>query len=158
MREITLTKGYVALVDDTDFDLASQYSWSADIRRNTVYAQAYAGGGRAGFKKVTLHRLLMDAPPGQQVDHRDGNGLNCQRHNMRLCTDAQNKANGPKRSKYPYKGIRPNKNKWQAEISRPGKKYLGLFATPEEAAHAYDQAALETYGEFARLNFPEATQ
>lgn len=158
MKEIPLTKGYVAFIDDVDLPIVSRYSWSADVRRKTVYGQAYAGGGRSGHRKISLHRLIMKATEDQQVDHRDGNGLNCQRSNMRLCTDAQNKANGPKRSKYPYKGIRPNGRKWQAEISRPHKKYLGMYATPEEAAKAYDKAALETYGEFARLNFPEGAQ
>lgn len=158
MIEIPLTKGYVALIDDEDLALVSKYSWSANVRPNTVYGQAYVGGGRAGHRKISLHRLIMQATEDQQVDHRDGNGLNCQRYNMRLCTDAQNKANGPKRSKHPYKGIRPLGKKWVAEISRPIGGYLGVYPTPEEAAIAYDKAAKDTYGEFARLNFPEVTQ
>lgn len=160
MKEIPLTKGYVALIDDADLELVSQYSWSADVRRHTVYAQAYTGGGRAGHKKISLHRLITNAGVEQEVDHRDNNGLNCQRANLRLCTNHQNHWNRPKHgtSGHPrYKGVKPTgprKRRWQASIGLNNKSInLGKFYSAEEAAYAYDIAAREHFGEFAWTNF-----
>jgi AP2 domain. len=109
---------------------------------------------------TTLHRLLMQPPPDMDVDHRNGDSLDCRRENMRICTQQQNTFNRRKRrdSRQPYVGIRPAPNgiRWYAYISCDRKQtYLGSFATPEEAARAYDAKAKETRGEFAYLNFPE---
>jgi hypothetical protein len=101
-----------------------------------------------------MHRLIMG--PGPQVDHKDGNGLNNRRSdNLRFATDTQNRANQKVRkdSTTGFKGVRPHRDKFQARIRVKGREItLGSFATPEEAALAYNAAAKECFGEFARPN------
>ena len=106
-----------------------------------------------------MHRLVMAAVSGQSVDHIDGNGLNNQRANLRLATQSQNLANSsgrPHSSK--YKGVfwskdERYKRRWWARIKKNGKStHLGIFATEEEAAAAYNQAAIEMFGDFSRIN------
>lgn len=101
-----------------------------------------------------MHNLIM----GQLgVDHRDHNGLNNKRSNLRVATNGQNQAN--RRTSAQYRGIfKDRSGKWVARIRQPvGKReYLGYFSDPEEAARAYDRAAVRIHGEFALLNFPQA--
>jgi len=113
-----------------------------------------------------MHRVIMDAQPGQRVDHKDGNGLNNQRRgqdgNLRFCTNAQNVANARKRigCSSRFKGIYWDKqnSKWRARITAPsGRIHLGLFKDEIEAALAYNDAAIEHFAEFARLNMIEGT-
>jgi hypothetical protein len=112
---------------------------------------------------LLMHRAVMNAKKGELVDHKDGNGLNNQKSNLRLCTNRQNLANSQKaRGKSRFKGVYWNtaRGKWQAQIGagfRNGKlavEYLGRFENEEEAARAYDRRAFELHGEFAVLNFP----
>lgn len=105
-----------------------------------------------------MHRLLMDAGKGQQIDHANGDGLDNRRANLRFCTSSQNNWNSKPKGNSPYKGISQRASgKWYAMICRDRKHYwLGMHDTPEEAARAYDEAAKRLHGEFARLNFPEA--
>lgn len=153
----------VAMIDDQDCDVITRYSWHSVRHHNTWYAIAYGGGGRsAEHKNIQMHRVVLGLQPGDEieVDHWDGDGLNNQRHNLRKCTHAQNQRNQNATSnRNGFKGVsfrhdlrsRP----WSAQITCDGKLYaLGYFASREEAARAYDAAAIEHHGEFARLNFP----
>jgi hypothetical protein len=161
VREIPLTKGYVALIDDDDFELVSAHKWSAIVHRNpsgSVYVYAHRTVVIDGRQvQLRLHRFLMDAKPGELVDHKDSDGLNNQRHNIRHCTRTQNNVNivhPHKQSKCGFIGVHAYRRKWRARISVANRRvHLGLFETPEDAARAYDRKAIELHGEFARLNF-----
>ena len=158
MKTIELTKGYVALVDDADFEWLSQRKWCASYERN---GNAYAlRGYRSGDRKRTIkmHREIMGAKPGQQVDHKNGDTLDNRRANLRICTQSQNNMNRHTRTGTSrYKGVcwSKAKRKWQAGIQVDGKtKFLGYFHNEIEAARAYDVAARDLFGEYANLNFP----
>jgi hypothetical protein len=113
---------------------------------------------------VALHRLLLQAPAEFHVDHRDGDPLNNRLANLRLCTHSQNQANRPAMGGASrFKGVataRGCRNRWRAQIQQQRadgtfrRVCLGQFESEEDAARAYDAAALLKYGEFARLNFP----
>lgn len=155
-QKIYLTKGKVALVDDGDFEYLNQWRWSFAGGTAGNYARRNNHGD--GRKTILMHRLIMNAPDGVLVDHRDGNGLNNQKSNLRLCTHAQNMANrlSLTNSTSGYRGVSYHKGRgfWVAYISHNNKQiHLGKYATAEEAAHAYDAAAQRLQGEFARLNF-----
>jgi hypothetical protein len=156
LKQITLTQGKITLVDDADFESLSIYKCHAlrgRWNKGTWYARANVGG-----KQILLHRLILgDPPPGMEVDHIDGDGLNNQRSNLRFCTKSENMQNRKlqRNNTSGYRGVvfhKPTK-KWQATISFQGKtRWLGLFVLPEEAAAAYDREASRLFGEFARLN------
>ncbi len=158
MKQIALTAGKTALVDDEDYDRAMTLNWHAHKSVTKNHVQWYASA-RIDGKTIYLHRFLLCAPEGMQVDHRDHDGLNNCRSNLRLCTQTQN--NGNKRSRVGVSGFRgvcfyPPCGTWQARISISNKsKTLGFRRTPEEAARLYDMAARDHFGEFATLNFPE---
>lgn len=137
----------VALVDDDDYERVNARRWY-------LGSQGYVTRGRGGCR-VYLHRWLLDAPDGMDVDHIDGNALNNQRANLRLCTRSENLGN-QRRSKNNtsgYKGVRRLAGRWGAFVRQ---QFLGLYDTPEEAARAYDDAARRVWGRFARPNFPAA--
>lgn len=156
MKEIKLSKGMVAMVDDSDFEWLNQWKWHALKGRNTHYA--CTGSGKTGYRY--MHRIIMNAPSGMDVDHMDGDGLNNQRQNMRVCTRSQNIQNSrkSKRGKSEYKGVAcVVRNYFTAQINHDGKlHFLGYFSTQEDAARAYDLAALELFGENAKINFQES--
>jgi len=158
MKEIKLTQNQFALVDDEDFEHLNQFKWCAHKRGNTFYAERSVPiNGK--YKTKAMHKFIMcDNPFKSDVDHRDGNGLNNQRGNLRFCTDQQNQMNAKPRKNCSsnYKGVSLHKptNKWRARITIEGKLiYFGLFNSEEDAARIYDDAAIKYYGEFARLNF-----
>jgi hypothetical protein len=153
-KEIRLDRnGLVALVDEADFELVSQFRWNASSRRNlSRYARTYVQ--EAGRKKmVLLHRLITGAPPEKAVDHINRDGLDNRRSNLRVCSHAENMRN--RRGKPgKYRGVRQAGKKWSATIMVDGVSlYFGSFETPVEAAIAYDNAAIRHHGEFASLNF-----
>lgn len=154
-KEILLTQGKVAIVDDADFEWLNQWKW---MYHYTGYA-VRSTYDRLTKKKgnIRMHRTILSAPPDKDVDHIDGDGLNNQRHNLRLATPSQNLANH-KRKKHNtsgYTGVSWDKKrqKWRAYIGIDGKwKYLGRFDSKLAAAKAYDQAAVAYFGPFAKLN------
>ena len=155
MRSIELTTpGVYALVDDDDYDRLSQHNW---YLHQGGYAQSRIAG-----KTIGMHRLVCQPSPGLDTDHKNRDKLDNRRANLRECTRSQNHANQKKRrgSSSRFKGVYWNKHarKWQAEIKANGKyRYLGLFTDEKDAALAYDEAAREGFGEFARGNFIQAT-
>ncbi len=163
MKEIKLTRGMVALVDDRDYDFLIQWKWHANpsTTNGCFYARRTIRVGK-GVKRIYMHRLIMQADSGIKVDHIDRNGLNNQRSNLRLCTRQQNTFNTNNRKrKSPYKGVSKKedydrKKPWRACFKANGKQMLfGHFETEIEAAICYDINVLKFRGEFAVLNFPE---
>lgn len=160
MKEIQLTRGYVALVDDEDYEWLSQWNWCVHVgARGELYAHRRKRSSE-GRGHVLMHRLIMGAPDGQQVDHIDRDGLNNQKGNLRLASRSMNSINRGvfKNNTSGYRGVGyvRHSQKWRARIDVDGvQTYLGIFDSPEAAARAYDKAALELHGSLAQLNFPE---
>lgn len=158
MKEIQLTKGKVALVDDEDFEYLNQWKWQACQKRNNKY---YVG--RTDYKvkgkknRIWMHRLIMKPFENFIIDHIDGNGLNNQKNNLRICTHSQNLMNRCKNinNTSGYKGVVYNKldKKYRAKIYFNSKCIsLGRYINPIDAARAYNQAAQKYHGEYAQLN------
>lgn len=153
MKEISLTRGYVALVDDEDFDKISGFSWYPKFEKGRIYAVTSGS--------VRMHRLVVGCVPfdGVLVDHHDLNGLNNQKGNLRKATVSQNSANRNKhvrtdgKATSRYKGVtavvKEGKQAWEAAVA--GTR-LGVFLEEVDAALAYNLGAEELYGSFARLN------
>lgn len=169
-KEIALTQGKVAIVDDDDYDRLAEYKWYAHKNRtcNLYYAMRQVGTA-PNQKCIRMHRVVANAPDGVMVDHKDGDSLNNRKANLRLCTHGQNIANRRRKGKNKssqYTGVtwRPDNRKWRAGIKGgpliPGTNRrknitLGHFDSEVEAAHAYDDMAVIVHGEFACLNFPK---
>jgi hypothetical protein len=156
LKEIPITQGKVAIVDDSDFESLNQWRWYAAKARNTFYAvRKDSSSGRR--VNVHMHRLILGAKAGQFVDHIDGNGLHNFRSNLRICNHTENLHNrGANRDNTSgYKGVsfRRKASKFHAQIDLNGQKiYLGSFECRIEAARHYDAAALLFHGRFARIN------
>lgn len=156
MKEINLTQGMIALVDDEDFSELNKYKWypSAYTKSKTTYAYTCEG--------YFMHRMVMGiTDKGLVVDHIDHNGLNNQKNNLRIITQSQNMMNRSSlqtNNKSGYQGVCWDKrrNKWKSYIKINRKLInLGRFKDKEEAARAYDKKAKELFGEFCgNLNFP----
>lgn len=167
MKTIDLGGGQVAVVDDSDYALVSQYKWHAKKARTfaggpvtCVYAEArkYLGkiDGRYVAMTIKMHRLILGLPAGR-IDHIDNDGLNNQRNNLRHATHAQNMHNRRKHSEAtcPWKGVYwyPNRQLWHSSISAGKRRFhLGYFRDACDAATAYNFAAYEYHKEFARYN------
>jgi hypothetical protein len=159
MKTIELTKAKVAIVDDEDYDrvMNSGYKWHANINAG---GRTYVRGSKNGHH-ILMHRLVMNVLDRKcEVDHVNGDPLDNRKENLRIASHLQNSWNRPKssHSRWPYKGIVQKlirgKLRWVAKIYTEGKeRHLGYFDNPEEAARAYDTAARELFGEFAKLNF-----
>lgn len=153
-REIPLTRGLVAIVDDEDYAPLAQYRWR--ILRTHGLSYAIRGGSK-GKEAILMHREILGARPGLQVDHANRNGLDNRRINLRLANQTQNNANSrlTYRNKSGYKGVHWSRQKaaWHAELRVDGRKiHLGFFDTLDQAARTYDEAAVTHFGEFARTN------
>jgi hypothetical protein len=152
MKKIPLTQGKFAIVDDEDFEALLQFKWHVNRHRSTWYAVRWIGS-----QKIHMHRVITNAPLGMDVDHIDGDGLNNQRSNLRVCSKQENHWNQGlnRNSTSGFKGVVWHKwaRKWQAHIRVNGKRlYLGLFNDKTAAARAYNEAATKHFGNFARLN------
>ncbi len=139
------SRGLIVLIDDEDYGRCSQYQWHAfrSLKAKTWYAKS---GG------LFLHRIVMGATlrDGREIDHRNGNGLDCQKSNLRFATSSQNKVNTPARGRSGIKGVRFKANKWEVAIKLGGVSvYLGRFSTAEEASQVYNQRAAKEHGQFA---------
>lgn len=157
MKRIPLTRGRVALVDDDDYDRVAAFRWNFD----GTYARRLDWNG-PGKKRnaVLMHRFILNAPVGAEVDHVSRDGLDNRKENLRLCSHAENMRNVEKvshwRGRKPssrFKGVYQRKSgKWAAQV-RVNKKqvYLGTFDTEAQAAEVYRKAATESYGDFARV-------
>jgi hypothetical protein len=162
MRELALRNGGVTFLDDEDYERLYHPTWERRDRRNISYVhrRVYVRGGTRDSQKyltLILHRLVMNCPDGMVVDHINGDGLDNRKHNLRICTIAQNQKNLRKLKKTAcsYRGVVKHGPKFMARIGDGGAVYLGSFSTEIEAALAYDHAAKQMFGEFARLNFPD---
>ena len=154
--EVPLTQGKVALIDKSDMLIVGRFRWCATKAGPSLwYAKRTQRWGGASHT-VFLHRWIIEAPPGVLVDHVNGNTLDNRRCNLRLATHGQNTVNQRKReSARRFKGVRRYHQRFHARIKQSGVEVtIGIFRTEEDAARAYDRAATETFGAFARLNFP----
>jgi hypothetical protein len=157
MASIELPSGETVLVDDRDLPLLQGYAWC-------ITGPGYVGTKiAADGRKVSLylHRLIMEnvLQPGQHVDHVNGDRLDNRRANLRPATPGQNMANSGSKigSSSQYKGVsfRKDTGKYRASIQVNGAtNHLGTFENEDDAARAYDAAALQTWGEFAKVNLP----
>lgn len=159
-RLIPLSYDLWSLVDAVDYDALIGYYWMSDDSTGNLYA--YRTGPKPRYRKERMHRVILNAPSGMEVDHINMDGLDNRRCNLRLATRPQNRWNRIKNSNNTsgYKGVWYHKRDhlWCAEIGASGGRHrLGRFASPIDAALAYDAAALQLHGEFARLNFPSTS-
>ncbi len=145
----------LCVVSDKDYDLVKNYSWhgAQANKSEIIYAQAYI----VGNKNVKMHRLILGLTDSKiQADHKDNNGLNNQRSNLRICNHQQNCLNRKRytNGKFKYRGVYKVRNKWRAQI-RFGTKlfHLGYFDNEVDAALSYDEKVDELFGEYANLNF-----
>lgn len=149
-------QGKFAIIDNADFGIVSPHTWRGVLSGNTLYAVStiFTDGK---WRTVRMHRLILGPAPSQLVDHKNGNGIDNRRKNMRLATRTQNRRNSLQKSDSTtkYKGVRKSASgyQWQASITVDGKRIaLGGYRTQWDAAQAYNAAALKYFKEFSRLN------
>ena len=169
MKKIKLTQDQWALVDDEDYEMLTEHKWYANRDKDKFYVMRNSPTDSNGKQKtIFMHREITNAPKGKVVDHINGNPLDNRRENLRVCTNQENTMNRRKHrnNKSGYKGVCYMKKKkymisehskpWLAQIGHNQKNiFLGMYKAKEEAARAYDRKAVELFGEFAVLNFPE---
>ncbi len=160
MKLIKLTKGQFALVDDEDYKQLNRFKWIASTSkiRNTYYARRAMLDCNGKQKIVQMHRIIMGITnPKIIIDHKDGNGLNNQRNNLRVCSHSQNSSNrkSAKNSSSKYLGVTfcKENGKWRAQIRKFNvNHHIGYFIDEKNAALAYQSKAKEIHGEFANLS------
>ena len=158
-RRIPLTQGKYAIVDPEDYPRISKHKWYVVRSPRSDYAARSVSIGYRRQKPVQMHRVIMNARPGQCIDHIDNNGLHNRKANLRLASRAQNswnkrKQRGNHSSKYKGVSFFKREKKWHARIQANGKKiFLGIFKNEIDAAKAYDRAAIKYHRDFALLNF-----
>ncbi len=155
MREISLTRGYVTIVDDADYEELSAFKWRTQGPMGKA-GLVYAVRGIPDNGCIYMHRAITNCIVGMKVDHINGNGLDNRRANLRICTHAENivRSNtAPSINPTGYRGVYKHQ-KAETYMARLGKTRLGQFRLADTAARAYDAAAREKYGDFAVLNFP----
>jgi hypothetical protein len=157
---VPLTHGYSALVSPQDYDRVCMIHWRVKFSGGAPYAVAHVPGSGKRGRDMFMHRFILEAGPREIIDHRDGDGLNNTRENLRSATTQQNICNQqPHRDKKTsrLKGVyRLKGGKYRAQIMVQRRKInLGDFREENAAARAYDDAARLLHGDFARLNFPE---
>lgn len=150
-KRIHLIRDKYALVDDEAYDWLSQINWH--YHHSTYYTEyAYCYPKIDGKRvRILMHRLILDAPKGMEVDHINQNGLDNRLENIRIATRSQNNANrvSCRNSSSPYKGVCKTPNGW---VANSFGQYLGLFRNEKDAALAYNSFALKKMGSFALLN------
>ena len=155
--------GHEVLIDSEDLALISGFQWRVVVTDPRYPDRKYVSTSRRHMT-IYMHRLIGGAGTGEDIDHANGNGLDNRKDNLRAATRSQNLANAGKRrvggrpGTSEYKGVFWDKDRqaWSASITVMKRtKHLGRFALEEEAARAYDRAAVAAWGEFARLNFEE---
>lgn len=164
MKQIKLTQGKFALVDDVDYEWLNQWKWCVCGGGTTLYAMRNVMKNKE-TEHIKMHRVILGLRrgDGKMVDHVDRNGLNNQRSNIRICTKAQNAHNSCRANgKSKYKGVTREKRYglWQVTITirKDRRIHIGYFKDEIAAARAYDIAAIQYFGEFARPNFAHAEQ
>lgn len=149
---VPLTRGYEAVIDVADVPLVSSWNWHVLPHPNTTYAMRKGAGSPR--KTILMHRVIMGDPEGLDVDHKDGDGLNNLRINLRVATHSQNRCNQriSKSNTSGFKGVSRRKTgKWKAQIMVGRRSfYLGLYDTPEAAHAAYIAASVDLHGEYGR--------
>jgi hypothetical protein len=154
MRAIQLTQGQVTIVDDADYSWINEFQWYA---AKINYGVGFYACRKIRRRPVGMHRIIMgvENDPSVDVDHINNDALDNRRENLRICSRSENCMNKVmhRDNRSGFKGVSRSGNRFQAKIKANGKqRYLGTFKTPEEAARAYDAAAKEHFGAFARLN------
>jgi len=153
--KIPLSQGKFALIDPEDYELVKNHTWC--LSSNGYAVTNIRDAETKKYKQVKMHRLIFGAERGQMIDHKNGNKLDNRRENLRPVTMSQNCQNKLPKTGHKYKGVLALKIKkgvrWVARIKANGKNILiGRFLTEEEAAQAYNEKAIELFGEFAKIN------